>query len=74
VVGWSYPKSMLYIVLGSAAKYSVLLLLVGYLGLIYDPDTATLVTVAAILILIVLSVAASYLLRRRAAAPPSGSA
>ncbi len=73
VVGWSYPKSMLYIVVGSVAKYSVLLLLVGYLGLIYDPNTATLVTVLAILALIALSVGASYLLRRRAAAPPEGA-
>lgn len=74
VVGWSYPKSMLYIVVGSAAKYGVLLVLVGYLGLIYDPNTATLVTILAILALIVLSVGASYLLRRRAATPPVGPA
>ncbi len=73
VVGWSYPKSMLYIIVGSVAKYSVLLVLVGYLGLIYDPNTATLVTVLAILALIAISVGASYLLRRRAATPPGGT-
>ena len=74
VVGWSYPRSILYIVVGAAAKYSALLLLVGYLGVVYDPDTATLVTVLAIVLLIALSVAASVLLRRRAAVPPGGAA
>lgn len=74
VIGWSYPKSLVYIALGSAAKYSALLVLVGYLGLIYDPNTATLVTVIAVLALIALSVGASYFLRRRAAAPPEGAA
>lgn len=74
VIGWSYPKSLVYIALGSAAKYSALLVLVGYLGLIYDPNTATLVTVVAVLALIALSVGASYFLRRRAAAPPEGAA
>jgi hypothetical protein len=74
VVGWSYPRSLLYIVVGALAKYSVLLLLVGYLGLIYDPNTATLVTLAAVLIIVALSVAASLVLRRRTAAPPGGAA
>ncbi len=70
VIGWSYPRSVLYIVLGAAAKYSVLLVLVGYLGLIYDPNTATLVTVSAVLIIVGISIAASLVIRRRAAAPP----
>ncbi len=74
VIGWSYPKSMVYIAVGSAVKYSALLVLVGYLGLIYDPNTATLVTVAAVLALIALSVGASILLRRRAATPPEKAA
>jgi len=74
VVGWSYPKSVLYIIVGAAAKYSVLLLLVGYLGLIYDPNTATLVTVAAVLILVAFSIVMSLLLRRRTAVPPAGPA
>lgn len=73
VVPWSYPKSVLYIVLGSLAKYSALLVLVGYLGVIYDPNTATLLTVVAVLLLVGVSVGASYLLRRRAAVPPGGT-
>lgn len=70
VVGWSFPKSMAYIVLGAAAKYVLLLLLVGYLGVAYDPDTATLLTVGAVIVLVVVSIIASLLFRRRMAAPP----
>lgn len=70
VVGWSFPKSMAYIVLGAAAKYALLLLLVGYLGVAYDPDTATLLTVGAVIVLVVVSIIASLLFRRRMAAPP----
>ncbi len=70
VVGWSFSKSLAYIVLGAAAKYALLLVLVGYLGVAYDPNTATLVTIAAVLILVVASITASLLLRRRMATPP----
>ena len=74
VVGWSYRKSLAYIVLGGAAKYSFLLVLVGYLGIVYDPGTATLITVIAVLVLVGVSVGAAALYRRRAAAPPGGAA
>ena len=74
VVGWSYPRSILYIVLGAAAKYGLLLVLVGYLGIVYDPGTATLVTVVAVLVLVGLSVSAAILLRRRSGAPPESPA
>jgi membrane protein YqaA with SNARE-associated domain len=73
VVGWSFPKSLAYIVLGAAAKYALLLLLVGYLGVVYDPSTATLLTVGAVIILVVVSVLASIIIRRRMAAPPRPS-
>ncbi len=73
VVGWSFRRSIAYIVVGAAAKYSLLLVLVGYLGVAYDPNTATLITVVAVLLLVAVSVAAAMLLRRRAAAPPSGA-
>ena len=73
VVGWNYRKSIAYIVIGGAAKYSFLLVLVGYLGFVYDPGTATLITVAAGLILVGGSVAAATLYRRRVAAPPGGA-
>jgi hypothetical protein len=71
VVGWNYPKSLAYIVLGAAAKYSLLLVLVGYLGIAYDPNTATLLTVGAVVILVIASLAASFVLRRRIAVPPA---
>ncbi len=75
VVGWSYRKSLGYIMAGSVAKYGLLLVLVGYLGVVYDPGTATLITVIAVLVLVAVSVAASMLYRRkRMAAPPPGAA
>ncbi len=70
VVGWSFSKSVAYIVIGAAAKYTLLLLLVGYLGVAYDPNTATLITVAAVIVLVVGSLAASLILRRRMETPP----
>ncbi len=74
VVGWSFRRSLLYIVVGAVAKYSLLLVLVGYLGVVYDPGTATLITVAAVVALVAVSVGASLLYRRRLAAPPGGTA
>ncbi len=73
VVGWSFRRSVAYIIVGAAAKYSLLLVLVGYLGVVYDPNTATLITVVAVLVLVAVSVGAAMLFRRRAAAPPSGA-
>ena len=73
VVGWSFRKSLLYIVLGSIAKYSLLLVIVGYLGIVYEPGTATLVTAVAVIALVAVSVAASAVYRRRLAAPPGGA-
>lgn len=74
VVGWNYRKSVLYIVVGALAKYSVLLVLVGYLGLVYDPNTATLITVIAVLLLVSVSIGVAVLYRRRAVTPPSRDA
>ncbi len=74
VVGWSYRKSVAYIVVGAVAKYSLLLVLVGVLGIVYDPGTATLITVVAVLALVAASVGLSLLYRRRARAPPAGAA
>jgi len=71
VVGWSYPRSLLYIVLGAAGKYSLLLVLVGYLGVVYDPNTATLLTVGAVVVIVIASLTASFVLRRRMAVPPA---
>lgn len=70
ILRWSYPKSAAFIAIGAAVKYSLLLVLVGYLGLLYDPNTATVITIAAVIVLVAVSVAASSLYRRRAAAHP----
>ncbi len=74
VVGWSFRKSLLYIVLGALAKYSLLLVLVGYLGIVYDPNTATLITIGAVIVLVAASIGASLILRRRMTASPPGAA
>ncbi len=71
ILHWRYARSFAYIAIGAVAKYSALLVLVGYLGVIYDPNTATLVTIAAVVVLVVASVIASTLYRRRASAPPA---
>lgn len=73
ILGWNYVRSFSYIVVGAVAKYAALLVLVGVLGLVYDPNTATLLTIAAVLLLVVASIAASSVYRRRATAPPPGA-
>lgn len=72
VVGWSYSKSIAFIIAGAAAKYSLLLILVGYLGVVYDPNTATLITAGAVILLVAVSLAASFVLRHRMTTPPAG--
>ncbi len=71
ILHWRYARSFAYIAIGAVAKYSALLVLVGYLGVIYDPNTATLVTIAAVVVLVAASVIASILYRRRASVPPT---
>lgn len=76
-LGWSYPRSLAYIVIGAAAKYGALLLLVRYLQITYDPGVAVYVTLALVIAVVGASVVASVLLRRRAAhraAQPSTAA
>ncbi len=70
---WSYRKSLAYIVIGALAKYSFLLALVGFLGLVYSQETATLVTVGAVLVILAVSLTASALYRRRILPPPNGT-
>ena len=70
---WSYRKSLAYIVIGALAKYSFLLALVGFLGLVYSQETATLVTVGAVLVILAVSLTASALYRRRVLPPPNGT-
>ncbi len=65
VCNWNVRKSFAYILLGSIIKYSILLAIVGYLNIAYDPQIAQWLTLAAVVIIIVLSIAASFVRRRR---------
>ncbi len=72
-LGWSYPRSMGYIVTGALAKYTVLLALVAWLGVAYNRDAATLITVVAILAVVAASLLLSVVYRRRALGPSRGA-
>lgn len=65
VCEWSYRKSILYVFLGSVAKYSFLLLLVGYFGITYERGTAQLIAVVAVLVIIGISGICSLIYRRK---------
>jgi CHASE1-domain containing sensor protein len=66
VLRWNFPKSLAYILIGAAAKYSLLLVLVGSLRVVYNRQTATLLTLSAVLVLVLASMVSAYLFRRRA--------
>jgi hypothetical protein len=72
-LGWSYPRSLAYILIGAAAKYSFLLGLIAFLDLVYVPATATLITVATVLVLVGVSLLASIIVRRRMEPRPGNS-
>lgn len=65
VCGWNVRTSFIYIVAGSLAKYSLLLALVGYLNVAYDPGLAQWLTVAAVVVIVALSVMASVVRKKR---------
>lgn len=67
---WDYRRSLAYIVGGAAAKYVVLLVLVGWVGIAYDPATARWVTVGLVLGIVAVSLGLSVLYRRRVGVPP----
>ncbi|MFQ5883485.1 MAG: hypothetical protein ACE5IO_00120 [Thermoplasmata archaeon] len=65
VCEWSYRRSMTYIFFGSVAKYSFLLLLVGFFGVVYERGTAEIFALVAVLAIIVISGLLSVVYRRR---------
>lgn len=65
VLRWDVRLSLAYVVLGAAAKYAALLALAGWLGVVFDPSTARLVTVLLVLGIVGVSVAAAQVRRRR---------
>ena len=69
---WNYPKSLAFIVIGGAAKYSALLLLIGVVGVAYDPAIAGWITLILVLTIVGVSAAGSVLYRRRARTPKAG--
>jgi hypothetical protein len=62
---WSYPRSLAYILIGAAVKYSALLLLVGAIGVTYDPAIATWITLTLVVGLVLVSAIGSLVFRRR---------
>lgn len=65
VCEWKYRRSMEYIFIGSLAKYSFLLILVGSFGIIYERQTAQIVSILAVLAIIGISGLLSLIYRRR---------
>jgi len=65
VCKWNVGKSFAYIALGSLVKYSLVLALVGYLNVAYDPAIAQWLTIGAVVVILALSLAARYVQKRR---------
>lgn len=64
VCGWSYRRSMAYVVLGGLVKYSFLLGIVAGFNFAYDPGLASNLTVALVIVFVVASLAVAGWRRR----------
>jgi len=62
---WNYPRSLAFIIIGGAAKYSALLLLIGAVGVVYNPAVAGWITLVLVLGIVGASAGASVIYRRR---------
>jgi membrane protein YqaA with SNARE-associated domain len=65
VCGWSYRRSMAYVVVGGLVKYSLLLGIVAGFNLAYDPGLASNLTLAFVVAFVVASLALAAWRRRR---------
>ncbi len=65
VCGWNVRKSFAYIVVGSLVKYSILLALVGWLNVAYDPSVAQWLTLGAVVVIVAISIVAAVIRKRR---------
>jgi membrane protein YqaA with SNARE-associated domain len=65
VCEWSYRRSISYIFFGAVAKYSFLLLLVGFFGVVYERETAQIIALVAVLVIIAISGLLSLAYRKR---------
>lgn len=68
VCGWSYRRSMAYIVLGGLAKYTFLLAVVAVFNVAYDPSLASNLTLAFVAAFIAISLVVAWWRKRRVAA------
>lgn len=64
-LGWDIRKSFAYVVIGAAGKYALLLVLVVYVGIAFDPVVARLVTFSLVVVIVAASALGSYVYRRR---------
>ena len=63
--GWSFRRSLMFIIAGGLAKYSVLLGIAFALNSTLDSGMAALATIAAVVIILVASLASAHVLKRR---------
>jgi len=63
--GWSFRRSLLFIMAGGLAKYSVLLGIAFALNSTLDSGMAALATITALVIILVASLASAHVLKRR---------
>jgi membrane protein YqaA with SNARE-associated domain len=66
VRGWSISRSIVYVVIGSVAKYGAILLFASWAILFFRSSLSLYVSLGAVLAMICLSLLASYAYRRRA--------
>lgn len=66
LAGWDLKKSLIYLVLGGAVKYGLILALSGlFFTFFSDRTTATTVTMIMVIVIIILSMIVSYYRKRR---------
>jgi membrane protein YqaA with SNARE-associated domain len=65
VCSWDYRRSISYVFVGSVVKYSFLLILVGSFGIVYERETAQIISIVAVLAVIGISGLLSLIYRRR---------
>ena len=63
--GWNFRRSLMFIIAGGLAKYSILLGIAFALNSTLDSEMAALATVTAVIIILVASLASAHVLKRR---------
>ncbi len=65
---WDFRKSLAYVVVGACLKYAFLLVLVVYVGVVFDPGMARIITVGLVVVIVAVSAIGSFMYRKRAIA------